>query len=83
MISADMMKKLKEHSKKHTGGMSGKHMKNMVKFVKAGDSFSKAHSKAKDLDKPKQAAKKPAKKPAKKMVKSKMIKPKMVKSFSY
>jgi len=69
-----MMTKLKEHSKKHTGGMSGKHMKNMVKFVKAGDSFSKAHSKAKALDK--QSKPKPAvKKPAKKMVKPKMVKP--------
>lgn len=71
MISPDMMKKLKEHSKKHIGGMNGKHMKNMVKFVKAGDTFSKAHSKAKALDKQssKSTINKPAKKPAKKMVK--------------
>ena len=46
------MKKLKDHSKLHNGGMQSKHMKNMVKFMKAGDSFAKAHSKAKKLDGP-------------------------------
>ena len=50
MISESMMKKLKEHSKLHKGGMSSKHMKNMMKFVKMGDSFSVAHNKAKKLD---------------------------------
>lgn len=44
-----MMNKLKEHSKLH-GGMGSKHMKNMKKFIKGGDSFSVAHSKAKKLD---------------------------------
>tara|TARA_R100000734_G_C3272887_1_gene68397 strand:- start:226 stop:399 length:174 start_codon:yes stop_codon:yes gene_type:complete len=43
--------KLKEHSKLHKGGMSSKHMRNMVKFMKQGDSFTKAHNKAKKLDK--------------------------------
>lgn len=52
-ISPAMMKKLKEHSKLHKGGMSSKHMKNMVKFVKEGDSFSVAHNKAVKLDKKK------------------------------
>lgn len=46
----DMEKKLKEHSKLHKGGMKSKHMKNMVKFIKEGDTFSIAHNKAKKLD---------------------------------
>ena len=50
-ISDSMMKKLKEHSKMHKGGMNSKHMKNMKKFIKAGDSFSVAHKKAVQLDK--------------------------------
>tara|TARA_R100001086_G_scaffold202426_1_gene118573 strand:+ start:15 stop:227 length:213 start_codon:yes stop_codon:yes gene_type:complete len=45
--------KLKEHSKLHKNGMKSVHMKNMVKFMKEGDSFSKAHSKALKLDKKK------------------------------
>ena len=44
-------KKLREHAKNHAGGMQGKHIRNMVKFMKAGDSFNKAHKKAKKLDK--------------------------------
>jgi hypothetical protein len=51
MLSEKNKLKLREHSKKH-GGMNSKHMKNMVKFMKAGDSFSKAHMKAKKLDNP-------------------------------
>ena len=50
-ISPAMMKRLKEHSKSHKGGMSSKHIKNMMKFLKKGDSFSKAHQKAVELDK--------------------------------
>tara|TARA_R100000149_G_C5827354_1_gene104264 strand:- start:205 stop:768 length:564 start_codon:yes stop_codon:yes gene_type:complete len=46
-----MDKKLKEHAKFHKGGMRSKHMKNMVKFIKEGDSFNKAHDKAVKLDK--------------------------------
>ena len=77
-----MMKRLKEHSKAHEGGMKGKHMKNMVKFVKQGDTFSKAHSKAKEMDKAK---------PKKNVVKGKkpikqsntMIKKKPVKKSMY
>lgn len=49
-LSAFNSQKLREHSKKHEGGMTGKHMKNMVKFMRAGDSFSVAHNKAKKLD---------------------------------
>ena len=49
-LTAAQMNKLKEHAKKHKGGMRSRHMKNMVKFMKEGDSFAKAHSKAKKLD---------------------------------
>jgi len=48
-ISEANMKKLKEHSKLHNG-MSSKHIKNMVKFMKEGNSFSMAHKKAVKLD---------------------------------
>ncbi len=50
-LSEKQMEKLREHSKLHPNGMRGKHMRNMVKFMKSGDSFSKAHSKAVKLDK--------------------------------
>tara|TARA_Y100001938_G_C8007266_1_gene388034 strand:- start:638 stop:952 length:315 start_codon:yes stop_codon:yes gene_type:complete len=50
MIDDKMMARLKEHSKQHKGGMRGKHMRNMVKFVKEGMSFTRAHNKAKKLD---------------------------------
>ncbi len=46
-----LSKQLKDHSKLHRGGLKSKHMKNMIKFMKAGDSFSKAHMKSKALDK--------------------------------
>jgi predicted RNA-binding protein with PUA-like domain len=52
-ISEANMKKLKEHSKKHENGMKGIHMRNMIKFMKQGDSFSVAHNKAVKLDKEK------------------------------
>ncbi len=45
-ISENMMLRLRKHAKLHKGGMSSKHMKNMKRFIKMGDSFSKAHSKA-------------------------------------
>ena len=38
-------KRLKEHSKKH-GGMKSAHMKDMIKSMKDGDTFAKAHKKA-------------------------------------
>jgi hypothetical protein len=50
-LSPAVMRKLKEHSKAHEGGMMGKHMKNMRKFMEQGDTFSTAHTKAKSLDK--------------------------------
>lgn len=43
-------KKLMKHSEMHQGGMKSKHMKNMVKFMRAGDSFTVAHNKSKKLD---------------------------------
>jgi len=49
-LTKKSQEKLKEHAKLHPGGMRGKHMKNMVKFMSDGDSFSVAHSKAKKLD---------------------------------
>jgi len=51
ILSEKDMERLKEHSKLHKGRMMGKHMKNMIKFMKEGDSFSVAHKKAKALDK--------------------------------
>lgn len=61
MIDAKEMKKLETHSKKHVGGMASKHIKNMKKFMEAGDSFIVAHGKAKRLDKPKPDIVKPDK----------------------
>lgn len=49
-LTEKQLLKLKEHSKLHKGGLSSKHMKNMVKFMKEGDSFTKAHTKSKKLD---------------------------------
>jgi len=49
MLSEKDMLKLKEHSKLHKGGMRGKHMKNMKKFMLEGMTFTKAHNKAKKL----------------------------------
>jgi len=48
-ITKAMMGRLIEHSKQH-GGMKSEHMKSMLKSVKAGDTFSEAHKKAKALD---------------------------------
>tara|TARA_R100000773_G_scaffold24369_1_gene21450 strand:+ start:54 stop:284 length:231 start_codon:yes stop_codon:yes gene_type:complete len=50
-LTDKQMEKLKTHSKKHKGGMASKHMKNMKKFMMAGDSFIVAHNKAVKLDK--------------------------------
>ena len=50
-LSEKQMKQLETHSKKHKGGMNSKHMKNMVKFMKEGNSFIVAHNKAVKLDK--------------------------------
>ena len=45
-----MKERLNRHSKKHEGGMEGKHMKNMVRFIKKGMTFEEAHQKAVELD---------------------------------
>jgi hypothetical protein len=50
-LSKKTMDRLREHSKAHKGGMMGKHMKNMKKFMEAGDTFSTAHTKAMREDK--------------------------------
>ena len=52
-LTKAQMEQLKKHSKLHKGGMNSFHMKNMIKFMKQGDSFNKAHMKAKQLDKAK------------------------------
>lgn len=49
-LSQEQMGRLIKHSKMHKGGMQSKHLKNMIKFMKQGDSFSVAHNKAKKLD---------------------------------
>ena len=50
-LTIQQTKKIKEHSKSHKNGMNSKHIKNMVKFMKAGDNFPTAHKKAVKLDK--------------------------------
>lgn len=62
-LNPAMMKRLKEHSKVHSGGMNGKHMKNMIKYLKDNSkaTFNQAHNYAKGLDKPKAKAKAKAK----------------------
>jgi len=45
-LTSKQMDKLREHAKMHKGGMRSKHMRNMVKFMKEGMSFTKAHNKA-------------------------------------
>ena len=52
-LTKAQMEQLKKHSKLHKGGMSSYHMKNMIKFMKEGSSFMKAHMKAQQLDKAK------------------------------
>lgn len=42
-LSPAMLKKLKEHSKLHKGGMASKHIRKMIIFIKEGNSFNKAH----------------------------------------
>ena len=42
-LSPVMLKKLKEHSKLHKGGMGSRHIRKMIIYIKEGNSFSKAH----------------------------------------
>jgi hypothetical protein len=52
-LTKAQMEQLKKHSKLHKGGMNSFHIKNMIKFMKQGNSFMKAHMKAQQLDKAK------------------------------
>ena len=52
-LTKAQMEQLKKHSKLHKGRMNSVHIKNMIKFMKQGDSFMKAHMKAQQLDKAK------------------------------
>ena len=45
-ISKEELGKLLKHSQSHEGGMKSEHIKNMIKFMKAGDTFKQAHEKA-------------------------------------
>jgi hypothetical protein len=45
-LTQKQMEKLLEHSKQHKGGMRSKHMRDMIKHMKKGDTFSTAHNKA-------------------------------------
>ena len=49
-LTKKQINKLKKHSKQHKGGMRSEHIRNMIKFMKEGDSFAEAHKKAKKLD---------------------------------
>ncbi len=49
-LTEKQMAKLREHAKLHQGGMRSRHMRNMVKFMKEGDSFALAHKKAMKID---------------------------------
>ena len=52
-LTKAQMEQLKKHSKLHKGGMNSFHIKNMIKFMKQGNNFMKAHMKAQQLDKAK------------------------------
>jgi len=49
-LSESDKKKLKEHSKDFKKGMNSTHIKDMMKFMKKGDSFSVSHRKAVKLN---------------------------------
>ena len=50
IIKEPDMKKLKELSKSYVGGMNSEHIKNMVKLMKEGSTFKKAHEKVKEAE---------------------------------
>ena len=52
-LSPAMLKKLKEHSKMHKGGMGSKHIRKMIIFIKEGNSFNKAHDLTVEFEKKK------------------------------
>ena len=45
-LTDSQMKKLLEHSKLHAGGMRSKHMAIMMREMRKGETFSKAHKTA-------------------------------------
>ncbi len=49
-MSKAMVERLLVHSKLHKGGMRSKHMRMMIKFIKDGLSFTKAHNRAKKIE---------------------------------
>lgn len=49
-MSKAMVERLLIHSKKHKGGMRGKHMRMMIKFIKDGLTFTKAHNRTKKIE---------------------------------
>ena len=50
-LSKANQEKIKKHSSAHEGGMKSKHIRNMIRFMTKGDSFSVAHKKAMEIDK--------------------------------
>mgnify|MGYP003647313854 CR=1 FL=1 len=46
MLSERQLTKLKVHAKGHKGGLNSKHMRDMKRYMLAGDTFAKAHKKA-------------------------------------
>jgi len=49
-LSPKMSEKLREHSKMHKGGMTSKHIKNMLKHLRAKKTFKQAHDLAVKAD---------------------------------
>ena len=49
-LPAKVQSKLREHSKIHKGGFRSKHMRNMVKYMSEGMTFTRAHNKARKMD---------------------------------
>tara|TARA_R110002167_G_scaffold237309_1_gene442521 strand:+ start:158 stop:364 length:207 start_codon:yes stop_codon:yes gene_type:complete len=49
-MSKAMVERLLIHSKLHRGGMRSRHMRMMIKFIKNGLSFTKAHNRAKKIE---------------------------------
>lgn len=48
-MSKAMVERLLIHSKQHRGGMRSKHMRMMIKFIKDGLTFTKAHNRTKKI----------------------------------
>ena len=56
-MSKAMVERLLIHSKLHRGGMRSRHMRMMIKFIKNGLSFTRAHNRAKKIESTAQVAK--------------------------